>query len=76
MSRDDLNSSTLLRMAGEVTVNRSRDIVLQSVSTSLEGQGKLVTPLGNIYEGQWDCDRANGHGTYFNRENGTYSGRT
>ena len=35
--QDDLNSSTLLRMVVEVIVNRSRDIVLQSVSTALAG---------------------------------------
>ena len=37
MSRDDLNSSTLLRMAVEVIVNRFCDNVLQSVSTALAG---------------------------------------
>ena len=37
MSRDDLNSSTLLRMAVEVIVNRSHDAPLQSVSTALAG---------------------------------------
>ena len=35
--RFDLNSSTLLRMAVEVIVSRSRDNVLQSVSTALAG---------------------------------------
>ena len=37
VSRDDLNSSTLLRMAVEVIVNRFCDNVLQSVSTALAG---------------------------------------
>ena len=37
MSRDDLNSSTLLRMAVEVIVNGFCDNVLQSVSTALAG---------------------------------------
>ena len=37
MSRDDSNSSTLLRMAVEVIVNRSPDNVLQLVSTALAG---------------------------------------
>ena len=37
MARDGINSSTLLRMAVEVIVSRSRDNVLQSISAALAG---------------------------------------
>ena len=39
-----------------------------------EGYGRLIHPTGDMYEGDWQGDKANGSGTFSNLEGYTYQG--
>ena len=40
-----------------------------------EGFGRLVHAEGDIYEGTWKADKANGYGVYTNYGGSRYEGR-
>ena len=39
-----------------------------------EGYGRLIHPTGDHYEGDWNDDKANGHGVFSNLEGYKYEG--
>lgn len=39
-----------------------------------EGYGRLIHPTGDMYEGEWANDKANGQGVFENLEGYSYCG--
>ena len=39
-----------------------------------EGYGRLIHPTGDMYEGEWQLDKANGRGVFTNFEGYRYEG--
>jgi hypothetical protein len=37
--------------------------------------GKFVHPDGDVYEGEWQNDKANGHGVFTRKNGGRYDGK-
>jgi len=38
------------------------------------GRGRLIHADGDVYEGEWLCDKAHGKGIYIHRDGASYTG--